>query len=410
MDFLSLSEQMAGIDRQLITFNPEACLNATCRFAKCELCHEICPVDAIQPGQPYPNFSQNECVKCNACLPICPVGAFKAEDAVLNLLKCVSRFQLHSMEILCEKHPATAEGSPTLDIAYQIRGCLAGLGSGAYLALFALGAENVIMRTDACEACPWGTLYPRIESQIQKAKTFLHAWEWDGRLSSISKIPENEEHERPLWNTENLPISRRDLFRLSSQHSDFTLARELAGDYENEGHHPSHNQVRLLASIRKLIELNPPLQDPVLDSLGFAKLTVDVSCTACGACSRICPTEALSLERDTKEKYFRLRFYPERCIDCGVCIHACMPHSLTIDSKPSFQYVFGSTKPITLREGELTRCEGCKVWFASEVGEEYCPGCEYRRKNLYGSMIPRDWQPGTKGPYKPNKQSKDQAP
>jgi ferredoxin len=410
MDILSLSEQLAGIDRHLITFDPEACLNTSRRFAKCELCHEICPTDAIQPDHPLPNFDQNQCVKCNACLPICPVGAYKAEDAVLNLLKCVSRFQLHSMEILCEKHPAPAKGAPTTDIAYQVRGCLAGLGPEAYLALFALGAESVIVRTDNCENCPWGSLRPRIESQIREAKTFLHVWEWEGKLSSLSETTENEEHERPIWNTENLPVSRRDLFRLSSHQGEFVLARELAVDPKSEIHHPSHNRARLLATIRKLIETNPPSCDTVLNNLGFATLTIDESCTACGACSRICPTGALIFESNTKEKTYRLSFAPELCIDCGVCLHACMPHAITLNSIPSFQYVFGSTKPITLREGGLSRCEGCKAWFASDVGEEYCPGCEYRRKHLYGSMIPRDWQPGTKGPYTPDKQSKDQAP
>jgi ferredoxin len=408
MDILSLSEQLAGIDRHLITFDPEACLNTSRKFAKCELCHEICPTDSIQPDRPLPNFDQNQCVKCNACLPICPVGAYKAEDAVLNLLKCVSRFQIPSLEILCEKHSSPAEGTPATDIAYQVRGCLAGLGSGAYLALFALGAENVIVRTDACEDCPWAALRPHIESQIHEAKTLLQVWEWEARLSSASEIPEDEKHERPVWNTENLPVSRRDMLRLSSHQSDFILARELACESEDAKVHPSHNRSRLIASLRNLIKTHPPIQDIVLDHIDFAILIIDETCTACGACSRICPTGALIFESNTKEKTYRLSFAPELCIDCGVCLHACMPHAITLNSIPSFQYVFGNTEPITLREGGLTRCEGCKAWFASDVGEEYCPGCEYRRKNLYGSMIPRDWQPGSTGPYRSNKQSKDQ--
>jgi ferredoxin len=406
MDILSLSEQLAGIDRHLVTFYSEQCLNATRRFAKCELCHEICPVDAIRPDHPVPNFTQNECVKCNACLPVCPVGAYEAEDAILNLLKCAFRFHLHSMEIICEKHLAPAEGAPATEIAYQIRGCLAGLGTGAYLALFALGAENIIVRTDACEDCPWGALRPRIETQIQETKNLLEAWQWEGRLSSLSEILDIEKHERHLWNTENLPVSRRDLFRLSSQQSDFAFARELAGESEDKKVHPSRNRFRLIASIRNLIKTHPVIQGIILDRIGFAKLTIDETCTACGACSRICPTGALIFESNTKEKTYRLSFAPDLCIDCGVCLQACMHHSITLNSEPSFQYVFGSSEPTTLREGGLTRCVGCKVWFASEVGEEYCPSCEYRRKNLYGSMIPSDWQPGSTGPSRLNKQSK----
>jgi ferredoxin len=410
MDFLSLSEELEGIDRHLITFHSEACIHATRRFAECALCHTVCPVDAILPNENLPIFDQNKCVKCKACLPVCPMGAFQATDSVLNLLKCVSRFKPHSIEIVCEKHSASEEAVPNSEVAFQIQGCLAGLGSGAYIALFALGVESVIARTDLCKTCEWGALRTHIDSQIEDARTFLGAWEWEGKLSSISELPENNDHERPVWNTENLPVSRRDLFRLSSQQSDFTLARELAGDLKEKQHHPSLNRTRLIASLGILIQSNPPVQDIHLENMGFAKITVDETCTACGACARICPTKALNLESDTKNKTYRLSFTPELCIDCGVCLHACMPHSITLESNPTFQYVFENKEPITLRDGSLTRCEGCKVWFASHLGEELCPGCAYRKENLYGSMIPRDWQPGTMGPYKPDKPSKEQAP
>jgi len=409
MDILSLSEQLAGIDRHLATFHSEECLNATRRLAKCELCHAICPKEAIKPGYPLPEFNQSDCVKCKACLPICPVGAYKAEDSVLPLLKCITRFHPQSLELICEKHPAPEAGIPNTEIAFQIRGCLAGLGSGAYLALFALGVEHVIARTDACGNCEWGKLYPRIESQIQETRTFLSAWEWDEKLSSISMPPDNDNPKRPIWNTEKVPVSRRDLFRLPSQQSEFTLARELAADLEDTHYHPSRNRARLIASIRKLIEAQPPHMEPLLDNLGFVTLSVDESCTACGSCARICPTGALIFESDKKEKTYHLKFAPELCIDCKVCLHACMPHSLTLDSKPSFEYVFGNAKPITIREGQLTRCEGCKVWFASEAGEDYCPGCAYRRKNMFGSLVPRDWQPNKIGPYPSKKEVKDKV-
>ncbi len=42
-------------------------------------------------------------------------------------------------------------------------------------------------------------------------------------------------------------------------------------------------------------------------------------CVDCGLCTGICPTEALTLERQT----FRLNFVRSRCIVCEQCIPAC---------------------------------------------------------------------------------------
>ncbi len=42
-------------------------------------------------------------------------------------------------------------------------------------------------------------------------------------------------------------------------------------------------------------------------------------CVDCGLCTGVCPTEALTLERQT----FRLNFVRSRCIVCEQCIPAC---------------------------------------------------------------------------------------
>ena len=42
-------------------------------------------------------------------------------------------------------------------------------------------------------------------------------------------------------------------------------------------------------------------------------------CVDCGACTAVCRTDALAIDRPTME----IRFYPERCVACGLCILAC---------------------------------------------------------------------------------------
>jgi len=42
-------------------------------------------------------------------------------------------------------------------------------------------------------------------------------------------------------------------------------------------------------------------------------------CTHCGACTAVCPTEALFIERETME----VKFDREKCVGCELCIPAC---------------------------------------------------------------------------------------
>jgi len=42
-------------------------------------------------------------------------------------------------------------------------------------------------------------------------------------------------------------------------------------------------------------------------------------CTQCTACTSVCPTKALPLDRKT----FRMSFDGDKCIACGLCIRVC---------------------------------------------------------------------------------------
>lgn len=49
-------------------------------------------------------------------------------------------------------------------------------------------------------------------------------------------------------------------------------------------------------------------------------------CTHCGACLAVCPTDALSLDRETWE----VRFLEDECVACELCVKACPPRAMEI--------------------------------------------------------------------------------
>ncbi|UCE44855.1 MAG: 4Fe-4S binding protein [Methanobacteriota archaeon] len=52
----------------------------------------------------------------------------------------------------------------------------------------------------------------------------------------------------------------------------------------------------------------------------------DETCTHCGACVSICPTDALSIDPETR----KVKFDEDKCVACGVCIDACPPRAMEI--------------------------------------------------------------------------------
>ena len=50
-------------------------------------------------------------------------------------------------------------------------------------------------------------------------------------------------------------------------------------------------------------------------------------CTHCGACTAICPTGALSIERETME----ILFDSEMCSGCELCVPACPPRAMEVN-------------------------------------------------------------------------------
>ena len=45
------------------------------KCTKCGACKEVCPVEAISPGEKKYSIDPDKCVDCGACMGECPVEA-----------------------------------------------------------------------------------------------------------------------------------------------------------------------------------------------------------------------------------------------------------------------------------------------------------------------------------------------
>jgi ferredoxin len=382
----------------------ERCLHSQDRFSGCQACFEICPVGAITPGKP-PRLDPEKCAQCLACLVVCPVGAYLADDEFAPLLAAAKRLEGGPLELLCERNPRPALGVSRESTAIRIKGCLAGLGSGAYLALAAIGQQRILARTDACSACEWASLPGLVEAQVSHARQLL---EGCGRDSSLACMPALEAPvERPFWEAANPPLSRRDIFQTALRQGRATLARVVDewGTTPAE-RQPGRDRLRLQNALKHLPASQPasrPARLGSLQGMDFAWVSVSEACTACGVCARICPTSALQFGIYAGETAFQLTFQAAKCVGCDMCVHVCGPAAMTIDHDPSFARIF-SQENVIIYAGGLIKCKKCAALTVALPGVELCPLCEFRRTHPFGSMLP----PGLKNIQPPSAQEKPQ--
>ncbi len=252
------------------------------------------------------------------------------------------------------------------------------------MALSALAVKRLTLRTDSCSTCEWHSLHPEIHLQARRATRFLSAWSSNITIPCVDEIESSVE--RPLWSAKNPPLSRRDLFRMMAKQGQVALARAMENGVTTSKRQPGRDRLRLLSAVSHLPE---PSSTANLNEFGFATLTISESCTACGACGRACPTEALHFEKNDEAMTYSLTISAQNCIGCNLCDHVCLPDAITLNHEPAFEQVFSVKVAQVVESGSLVRCERCKSLMAARDDVKLCSLCEYRRTHPFGSMMPK---------------------
>lgn len=375
-----------------ITLDTTRCVHAHSQTADCDRCVLVCPVDALTLEKEIA-LDAESCVHCGLCLHSCPVGAFGGDDDMSALLSAVARLpQRQTVELACAVHSTAKTGPTRSDAVLQTKGCLAMLGPADFLSLFALGIEHLVLRLDACEACPLVRVCASIEDSVSLACEAMAGEVGATQKATIVKTEQESWVERPIVSLNQPSRSRRDFFKaFAAINTQPDIVHKLVADEPPSGDkYPPKTRRRLLTAWRNL----PPddtrdtqsnLSPKLMQGVSLAQITADENCTACHVCDRVCPTGALQLAIDHEDGY-QLSFAAEKCVDCGLCIALCQPGALRRQDHLSADVLLNGTS-VVLQQGRLQRCSRCNAGFAGNATTDLCPVCEFRRQNPFGNRF-----------------------
>jgi formate hydrogenlyase subunit 6/NADH:ubiquinone oxidoreductase subunit I len=110
----------------------------------------------------------------------------------------------------------------------------------------------------------------------------------------------------------------------------------------------------------------------------FSEIEIEDSCTGCGACTRVCPTEALSLMKIQRKVY--LNWTPSHCTQCNLCKEVCPKDSITFFPGLDMNRILDESTT-AVKTFYVNVCPECNRENLSYEITANCPHCQ-KEKNM----------------------------
>jgi putative dimethyl sulfoxide reductase chaperone len=243
--------------------------------------------------------------------------------------------------------------------------------------------NEITLRLDACQGSKWSNLSETIKNQCRITRELLLSWNIKPNIQY--QTTEGVKSDRPYWQADSPPCSRREMFRRTGNQGCLALASFFNKSNDKKEHQTGRNNSRL-SKIAEFLPEGVRVNRPLPESLEFAVVKISESCIACGACARICPTGALQTWENREKKTFDLLFSASSCVRCEACLHSCPVDAIEIDHHPNSIEIFTGKTPKLLISGVLQTCEKCHTHFAGKQMDSLCPICDWKMNHPFGGI------------------------
>ena len=362
----------------LLSLDVSKCVHTSNKFAICNNCVEVCPVETIKLENSTISFTPSECVGCGGCDAVCPTAAYTLDD--FKPINYVFKFLEEQKSVLtCN------------DTNFP---CIASLSVEEMLSLALISEEKISLDIGPCSNCEIAkTNLAIIKERAEEVNFLLEAMLQDKKLAVAELNYEVKD--------ESDALSRRKLLSKEGAKTALSIKQQLQNEVDSSDENVKTHKVTV-EDIMKIKEKNiPDRRSLLMMAMKRASVpeifhTIDIedisfisqkdldetTCTNCQMCYRICPTGALSSDH----RGSMINFNPLACVQCHSCHDVCEPDALTLRNTFSLSSFF-EPKIETLVRFDIKRCDECGNFFAYQGGEIVCNRCrieEEEAKELWG--------------------------
>lgn len=343
-------------------YTGERCLVEKNAVGGCDKCMQACPHDAVRIDQRV-TILEEACTGCGLCVQVCPSGALEYDLlASLGTLKTQGTTSASSSDrvlasLKCSKVPG--DGA-TLE-------CLGRVTPAMLLASAAWGQRLTLARSD-CETCKLGgpSVPAALENVVQIAQAYREHLDAPPLEVSVAQygtpantvqygVPANTvRYGATLENQSSsatpapltaASVSRRDAMQAMLRNSRGGVARVIPDrlipgvDTKVEAQQIPDEWVWRKKALRPTPQADAPQYWPAP--------VVDDNCIFCPVCTNVCPTNAITRDRQSDGSY-KLTLEVGACTGCNACVLSCPPNAMTLEAKTPYSSL---SETVLLLEG-----------------------------------------------------------
>ena len=343
----SISDKLAATSISVV---PKRCVYIRNWHSRCRSCLTACQHDAVKRSLGHLSIDSELCTNCGACVAACPTSAMSttapSATEIVRQARISAERNAGSAAFVCARHAQTTHIDTDRVVVLP---CLDYLDEYLITGMFALKFKRVVLFTLSCEGCDIDCEQPYFEEMVRSTHQVLDLWKIPGTFATLDEVPATLVLDKPRAQTNVIKSDRREAFEQAGAsavgyawHAVSSAIASLTGEAapdpnaqiimipEERFAPDSYRSIRLL---RMLETIGTHPQGATIDTRFWASVDIDPDrCKRCGACARMCVTQALKYHVDD-ERRATLSFRPALCVNCHLCRDSCISHSMIYTTK-----------------------------------------------------------------------------
>lgn len=321
---------------------PNLCVQLISPKSTCHSCVDHCPTKSISFSKKQIEIDDH-CLECGLCSTVCPTNALAfnrppLEQVLSDLVhQCEQNEQVY---LHCEKMPVSDKNVITVSVP-----CLGMIPREAWVSILNKCQNLTIYHTDSgctsCEITTGETVWKKeldagekiagssmkIMSDITysaKPKSFD-----TDRRAFLSSFFNEIKATNKLAFKELLGGSEVLSYQEKRQENTLSKVKRELDEVSLHLYEKMTNESALPYMNKRALFLAQLKENEILQNQKDIRLpTITDDCNFCGACSILCPTDALKM--DTENNQVSITLNPAKCVDCSLCEDICFTKSISL--------------------------------------------------------------------------------